>query len=74
MNWCPQAARIAVLVNPDDVTITEPTLRDAEAAARTMGLQVKVLNANTSREINAAFETMAREEARCPSRRDLSLC
>jgi putative ABC transport system substrate-binding protein len=57
----PQAARVAVLVNPDDVTITEPTLRDAEAAARTMGLQIKVLNANTSREINAAFETMARE-------------
>jgi len=57
----PQAARVAVLVNPDDVTITEPTLRDAEAAARTMGLQIKALNANTSREINAAFETMARE-------------
>jgi ABC-type uncharacterized transport system substrate-binding protein len=59
----PQAARIAVLVNPDDVTITEPTLRDAEAAARTMGLQIKVLNANTTREINAAFETLARERS-----------
>jgi len=57
----PRAARVAVLVNPADVTITESTLRDAEAAARAMGLQVKVLNANTSHDINAAFETMARE-------------
>jgi hypothetical protein len=36
-------------------------LRDAQAAARTMGLQVQVLNAGTSREINAAFETFVRE-------------
>jgi putative ABC transport system substrate-binding protein len=57
----PRAARVAVLVNPADVTITESTLRDTEAAARTLGLQIKVLNANTSREIDAAFETMARE-------------
>jgi len=57
----PQAARVAVLVNPDDVTITEPTLRDAEGAARTLGVQIKVLNANTGHEINAAFETMTRE-------------
>jgi putative tryptophan/tyrosine transport system substrate-binding protein len=57
----PRTARVAVLVNPADVTITESTLRDAEAAARGVGLQIKVLNANTSREIDAAFETMARE-------------
>ena len=57
----PQAARIAVLVNPADVGIMESTLRDAEAAARTLGLQIKVLHANTSHEINAAFETMSRE-------------
>ena len=58
----PRAARVAVLVNPADVTITESTLRDAEAAARAMGLQIKVLDANTSHDINAAFETMAREK------------
>src|SRR5262249_32643912 len=29
--------------------------------ARAMGLQTKALNANTSHDINAAFETMARE-------------
>jgi putative ABC transport system substrate-binding protein len=57
----PGAARIAVLVNPADVANTEPTLRDVEAAARALGLQIQVLNADTSREIDAAFETMARE-------------
>jgi putative ABC transport system substrate-binding protein len=57
----PQAARVAVLVHPDDGPLTESTLRDARAAARAVGLQIQVLNANTSREIDAAFETMARE-------------
>src|SRR5262245_17246 len=57
----PRAARVAVLVNPADVTITESTLRDAEVAARTARLQIKVLNANTSDDINSAFDNMARE-------------
>src|SRR5262245_26596103 len=57
----PRAARVAVLVNPADGPITESTLRDVEAAARVVGLQIQVLNANTSREIDAAFDTMARE-------------
>src|SRR5262249_4994378 len=57
----PTAIRVAVLVNPADGPITEATLRDAEGAARAVGLQIQVLNANTSREIDAAFETMARE-------------
>ena len=32
-----------------------------EAAARAIGLQIQVLNASTSREINAAFATFVRE-------------
>jgi putative ABC transport system substrate-binding protein len=52
---------VAVLVNPADVTTTESALKDAEAAARAMGLQVHVVNANTSREIDTAFETIARQ-------------
>jgi ABC-type uncharacterized transport system substrate-binding protein len=55
----PRAARVAVLVNLTDAAITESTLRDTEAAARVMGLQIQVLNANTTREIDTAFETMA---------------
>jgi putative tryptophan/tyrosine transport system substrate-binding protein len=57
----PGAARVAVLVNPANATNTETTLRDVEPAARTMGLQIQVLNASTSREIDAAFATIARE-------------
>src|SRR6266487_1940013 len=57
----PTATRVAVLVNPANAAIAESTLRDVEAAARAMGLQTQVLNANSSREIDAAFATFARE-------------
>ena len=59
----PAATRVAVLVNPANATGTEATLRDVEAAARAMGLQIQVLNASTSREIDAAFATLVRERA-----------
>ena len=55
------AARVAVLVNPANATTTESTLRDVEAAARAMGLQIQVFNASTSREIDAAFAAFARD-------------
>jgi ABC-type uncharacterized transport system substrate-binding protein len=57
----PGALRIAVLANPGNAAITQGTLRDLEIAAREMKLQIQVLNANNSREINAAFETIARD-------------
>src|SRR6516162_6618780 len=57
----PQAARVAVLVNPANVVATELQLKDVEAAARAIGLQIQIHNANTSDEIDAAFETMSRE-------------
>jgi putative ABC transport system substrate-binding protein len=57
----PRAVRVAVLVNPADATNTASTLRDVEAAARAIGLQAQVLNASTSREINAAFENVGRD-------------
>src|SRR5205823_3730729 len=44
-----------------NVANTETTLRDVEPAARNMGLQIQVLTANNSREIDAAFEAMGRE-------------
>src|SRR2546430_657637 len=57
----PRAARIAVLVSPADVANTESTVRDANAAALAVGLQIQVLNADTGREIDSAFEIMARD-------------
>jgi putative ABC transport system substrate-binding protein len=57
----PGASRIAVLVNPAAVSNTEITMRDVEEAARTLGLQIRVLNASTSGEIDAAFVNIGRE-------------
>jgi putative ABC transport system substrate-binding protein len=57
----PGAIRIAVLVDSANATSTEPMLRDLEAAVRTMGMQIQVLNASTSREIDAAFATLVSE-------------
>src|SRR5205823_243805 len=57
----PQAQRIAVLVSPASVTNAERTLRDVEAAARTIGLQLQVLKANTAREIEEGFAWSERE-------------
>jgi putative ABC transport system substrate-binding protein len=57
----PSAVRIAVLVNPANATNTESILRGVEPAARSMGLQIQVLNASAIREIDAAFATLVRE-------------
>jgi putative ABC transport system substrate-binding protein len=57
----PRAARVAVLVNPAYAVRTEATVRDVQAAARAMGLQIQLLNASTSHEINAAFATFVRD-------------
>jgi putative ABC transport system substrate-binding protein len=57
----PEATRVAVLVNPANAVNAEPTLRDVQSAARAMRLQIQVLEASTSGEINAAFATFVRE-------------
>jgi putative ABC transport system substrate-binding protein len=50
-----------VLVNPGNPTIAEATLRDVQEGARVIGLQVHILKASTSGEIDAAFATFASE-------------
>jgi putative ABC transport system substrate-binding protein len=57
----PKAVRIAVLVNPANASTTEATLREVPEAARVLGLQIQVLKASTSREIEAAFATLAQK-------------
>jgi putative ABC transport system substrate-binding protein len=57
----PKAVRVAVLVNPANVRATETTLRDVQEAARTIGLQIQVLNVTTIGEIDAAFAPFERE-------------
>ncbi|HLX18183.1 MAG TPA: ABC transporter substrate-binding protein [Bradyrhizobium sp.] len=57
----PGSVRVAVLVNPTEVTSTETTVREVGKAALSIGLQVRVLSASTSHEIDAAFATLAQE-------------
>jgi putative ABC transport system substrate-binding protein len=57
----PGATRVAVLVNPTDAESSESQLRELEAAAGRLGLQMQVLKANTSRDIDAAYATFERE-------------
>jgi ABC-type uncharacterized transport system substrate-binding protein len=57
----PNAARIAVLVNPANASSAESTLRYIPEAARAIGLQSQVLNASSNDEIDAAFAVLVRE-------------
>jgi putative ABC transport system substrate-binding protein len=57
----PAAAHVAVLVNPTNVANTEANLKEVQLAGRAMGLQMQVVRASTSREIDAAFGTIVRE-------------
>ena len=57
----PAAKRVAVLVNPVDTANTDSTLKAIEPAARAIGLQIQILNASTSREIDAAFAAIGRD-------------
>jgi putative tryptophan/tyrosine transport system substrate-binding protein len=57
----PATSRIAVLVDPGSPTVVETTLRDLQPAAHAMGLEIQVLNASNSQQINAVFATFMRE-------------
>ncbi len=59
----PSATRVAALINPTDAPRAEAVLSDLQAAARSIGVQLQILNASTSREIDAAFAALVRERA-----------
>src|SRR5262245_37882129 len=63
----PGAARVGVLVNPAQATSAESTLRDVAAAARITGLQIKLLNASTSLEIEARPSQVSCKSGLTPS-------
>ncbi len=54
----PQAALIAVLVNPANPSAAVPTVRDATETARALGRDIKVFNAGTVGEIDTAFAAL----------------
>jgi putative ABC transport system substrate-binding protein len=53
----PGAARVAVLVNPLSPE-AEPQLKDVQAAARALGQQLRILNASSQGDVEAAFATI----------------
>jgi putative ABC transport system substrate-binding protein len=57
----PNAVRIAVLVNPNNATITKNIVQDVQKAAPIMGLQTQIINAVTVGEINEVFAAFERE-------------
>ena len=59
----PKAVRVVVLVNPTNAPSAESTLRSVPEAARALGLQIQVLHASTSRDIEAAFATIVSDRA-----------
>jgi putative ABC transport system substrate-binding protein len=59
----PKAVRVAILINPANGPSADATLQSVQAAARSIGLPTKVLNASTNREIDAAFASLANEGA-----------
>ncbi|MFZ1091251.1 MAG: ABC transporter substrate-binding protein [Xanthobacteraceae bacterium] len=57
----PTATRVAVLIDPANPDYAETTVRDVEAAASAIRMQIQVVKASTIGEINAAFATFVRE-------------
>jgi putative ABC transport system substrate-binding protein len=58
----PQATTIAALVNPANAN-TDNQSKELKEAARTLGLQLHVLNAGSEREIETAFATLTQIRA-----------
>ncbi len=54
---------IALLVNPTSPFITETVSRDVQSAARTLGLQLHILNASTERDFDTVFATLVQLRA-----------
>ena len=57
----PKTVRVAVLVNPSNVSSAETTSHILQEAAPAIGVQTEIVNATTINEIDAAFASFARE-------------
>jgi putative ABC transport system substrate-binding protein len=51
----PAAKIVALLVDPTDPAVSEKTIQGAQAAARSLGLELHVLNVSTEHEIDVVF-------------------
>src|SRR5262244_1702565 len=55
----PTASVIAALINPTNRNTAEPQLRDLQAAAHTLGLQLRIVHASTERDFDTVFANLA---------------
>jgi putative ABC transport system substrate-binding protein len=55
----PSATMVALLVNPANPALTASTTKEAQAAARTLGLQLHILQASAEGEFDTAFARLA---------------
>jgi putative ABC transport system substrate-binding protein len=55
----PRANNMALLLNPTNPALMASTTREAQAAARTLGLKLHILHAGTEREFDAVFAGLA---------------
>ena len=58
----PKAEVIALLVNPTS-PVAEPQMRDAQGAARALGLKLSILNAVTENDFDQVFKTLVQRRA-----------
>jgi putative tryptophan/tyrosine transport system substrate-binding protein len=58
----PEVSRVALLRHPDNLA-SQALLREAEAAARILGLRLQILEARNPQEIDSALTAMTRERA-----------
>ena len=56
----PTATTFALLINPSNPILAEPTTRDIRASARTLGVQLHVVSATTDNEVEHAFASLAK--------------
>ena len=59
----PNARVMALLIDPTDPTSAETTTRDVQAVARSIGLELHVLNASTERDFDAIFANVVQLRA-----------
>jgi putative tryptophan/tyrosine transport system substrate-binding protein len=59
----PRAARIALLVNPNNPGVTREVILHTQDAARRIGLEIVVVEATTEREIESSIATAVQQQA-----------
>jgi putative ABC transport system substrate-binding protein len=57
----PTVTTIAVLVNPANAVVADSTAKEAQEAARSVGLEIKLFAASNNRDIDAAFIEIAHQ-------------